>query len=516
MAIPDTPAYHGSISVDGFLTHMSKPPCSQPHVLFISVDQWPGHLLGCAGHPVIQTPTLDHLARLGTRFTRAYAESPICIPSRRSMMTGLSPKGHGDRSFNPTLRMPNVPSLAQSFRNAGYQANAIGKLHVYPPRDRIGFDDVLLAEEGRPKLGAIDDYEMYLASRGHAGEQFMHGMNNNDYLNRPWHLDEASHVTNWITREAAKTIKRRDPTRPSFWHVSYSHPHPPLAPLQCYLDMYRDMTLDAPWHGEWEKTLKIPALDAVRDYWPVSDNPDTHKQLRQAYYALCTHIDHQLRILWGTLREEDLLQNTVILFTADHGDMLGNFGLWAKRMFYEGSSALPMILIDTAQGQRVQANHVDSRLVGLQDIMPTLLDLAGIDIPASVEGLSMVGAQKRPFLYGECREDAGATRMVHDGQHKLIWYPAGNVVQLFDLARDPQERVDCAAQASYQPIRQHLESILISQLYGDDLNWVTDGQLRGFAATTAPFKADRGMSGQRGLHFPTPPLDPLGQQVGSP
>jgi arylsulfatase A-like enzyme len=185
-------------------------------------------------------------------------------------------------------------------------------------------------------------------------------------------------------------------------------------------------------------------------------------------------------------------------------------------MFYEGASALPMILIDTAQGQRVPANHVDSRLVGLQDIMPTLLDLAGIAIPSSVEGLSMVGEHKRPFLYGECREDAGATRMVHDGQHKLIWYPAGNVVQLFDLVRDPKELVDCAAHADYQTIRQQLESILVSQLYGDDLNWVHQGKLQGFAAPTAPFKADRGMSGQRGLHFPTPPLDPLGQQVGSP
>ena len=126
-------------------TSMSNSTRAQPHVLFISVDQWPGHLLGCAGHPVIQTPTLDHLARLGTRYTRAYAESPICIPSRRSMMTGLSPKGHGDRSFKPTLRMPKVPLLAQSFRDAGYQAYAVGKLHVYPPRDRIGFDDVLLA-----------------------------------------------------------------------------------------------------------------------------------------------------------------------------------------------------------------------------------------------------------------------------------------------------------------------------------------------------------------------------------
>ena len=495
---------------------MPKDHTSAPNVLFVSVDQWPGHLMGCAGHPVIQTPTLDHMAKLGTRYNRAYAESPICIPSRRSMMTGLSPRGHGDRSFNPTLPLKNLPLLAQSFRSAGYQSVAIGKLHVYPPRDRIGFDDVLLAEEGRPKLGAIDDYEMFLASQGHAGEQFMHGMNNNDYLNRPWHLDEASHVTNWITREAAKTIKRRDPTRPAFWHVSYTHPHPPLAPLQCYLDMYRDISIDSAVHADWEKSKHIPALDAVRSYWPVGENSDKHKQLRQAYYALCTHIDHQLRIILGTLREEDLLDDTIILFSADHGDMLGDFGLWAKRLFYEGSSAVPMILIDRANSRRVKADHIDSRLVGLQDIMPTLLDLAGIDVPSSVEGLSMIQPKQRKYLFGECREDSGATRMVHDGRHKLIWYPAGNVFQLFDLDKDPREQVDCIDAAEYAGTQKVLKEMMVSQLHGVDLAWQKDGQLIGFAPPQQTFKADRAMSGQRGLHFPTPPLDPLGKQVGSP
>ena len=495
---------------------MSKDQIPQPNVLFISVDQWPGYLLGCAGHPVIQTPTIDHLAKLGTRFSNAYAESPICIPSRRSMMTGQSPKGHGDRSFNPTLRMPQKNLLAQTFRDSGYQSVAIGKLHVYPPRDRIGFDDVLLAEEGRPKLGAIDDYEMYLAAQGHPGEQFLHGMNNNDYLNRPWHLDEECHVTNWITREAARTIKRRDPTRPSFWHVSYTHPHPPLAPLKCYLDMYRDIAIDSPIHADWEKTKKISALDAVRSYWPVGENPDTHKQLRQAFYALCTHIDHQIRIILGTLREEDLLDNTIILFTSDHGDMLGDFGLWAKRMFYQGSSAIPMILIDTAHGRKIRANHIDTRLVGLQDIMPTLLDLAGIAVPSTVEGLSMANNQTRSFLYGECREDSGATRMLHDGRHKLIWYPGGNVFQLFDLELDPRERVDLADHPDYQTTLLKLQDLLVQNLHGIDLTWVKDGKLIGFVPSTSEFKADRAMSGQRGLHFPSPPLDPAGKQVGSP
>ena len=113
-----------------------------PNVLFVTVDQWPASLLGSAGHPVVETPTLDQLARVGTSYTRAYAECPICIPARRSMMTGTSPRRHGDREFQPALPMPrDLPTLAQSFRDGGYQAAAIGKLHVYPSRDRIGFDD---------------------------------------------------------------------------------------------------------------------------------------------------------------------------------------------------------------------------------------------------------------------------------------------------------------------------------------------------------------------------------------
>jgi arylsulfatase A-like enzyme len=280
--------------------------------------------------------------------------------------------------------------------------------------------------------------------------------------------------------------------------------------------MYRDISIDSAVHADWEKSKHIPALDAVRSYWPVGENPDKHKQLRQAYYALCTHIDHQLRIILGTLREEDLLDDTIILFSADHGDMLGDFGLWAKRLFYEGSSAVPMILIDRANSRRVLADHIDSRLVGLQDIMPTLLDLAGIDIPASVEGLSMIQPKQRKYLFGECREDSGATRMVHDGRHKLIWYPAGNVFQLFDLDKDPREQVDCIDAAEYAGTQKVLKEMMVSQLHGVDLAWQKDGQLIGFAPPQQTFKADRAMSGQRGLHFPTPPLDPLGKQVGSP
>ena len=120
-----------------------------PNVLLVIVDQWSGTSLGALGHATIETPTIDQLARNGVLFTHAYSESPICIPARRSLYTGLSPRSHGDRVFRKSGRMPDAPTIAQCFSDAGYQAYCVGKLHVFPERDRIGYHDVLLSE-GRP------------------------------------------------------------------------------------------------------------------------------------------------------------------------------------------------------------------------------------------------------------------------------------------------------------------------------------------------------------------------------
>jgi len=486
-------------------------PAARPNVLFITVDQWPAHHLGIAGHPVIETPTLDQLARVGTRFTQAYAECPICIPARRSMMTGTSPRRHGDRSFDPAARMPaHLPTLAQCFREGGYQTFAIGKLHVYPQRDRIGFDDALLAEEGRGHLGGVDDYELFLVDKGYPGQQFMHGMSNNEYAWRTWHLPEELHVTNWITWAAARAFRRRDPTRPALWHVSYTHPHPPIVPLASYFERYRAREVDAPILAEWARdpaSLPHPVRTA-RTYWEEL-KPERLADTRRAVYALCTHIDHQLRILIGTLREEGLLDDLIILVAGDHGDMLGDNGLYAKRLMYEGSAKVPMILVDAHRPAGRPVAQVDDRLVGLQDVMPTLLDLAGLPVPDSCEGLSMVGEARRETLYGESLTGIKASRMLRDGRYKLIWYPAGNRLQLFDLERDPREMRDLSGEPSLHEVRDRLEQALIGCLYGEDLDWVRDGRLAGLPEPPFEMKPNRELSGQRGLHFPpVPPADP--------
>ncbi|MBP87504.1 MAG: arylsulfatase [Planctomycetaceae bacterium] len=477
-----------------------------PHVLLITADHWPGSLLGAAGHPVIQTPTLDQLARSGTRFANAYSECPVCIPARRTLLTGTCPRTHGDRTFQPELTMPDVPTLAEAFNDAGYQTYAVGKLHVYPPRARVGFDDVILSEEGRPQYGPTDDYEIYLGEQGLVGQQFLHGMSNNDYVSRPWHLAEEHHVTNWTSREMARMIQRRDPIRPGFWFLSYTHPHPPMVPPQCYLDIYRDVDPGHPSQGTWRSQPdEMPARMNNRLIDSERYDAKFIRQARRAFYALCTHIDHQIRVVIGTLREEGLLDNTVILFTADHGDMLGDHGLWSKRMFYDSSACVPMIVVGASGSEQVPCRTTNDRLVSWQDIMPTLLDLAGVAIPETVDGESMFSDQTREALYGEYGEGAEATRMIRDSRHKLIYYAYGNRLQLFDLKEDPQELDDLSRSADHANVKARLTELLVSQMYGSDSDLLRDGELVGVPVDTERSAPDRTLSLQRGRHWPVPP-----------
>ena len=466
----------------------------RPNVLFITTDHWPGSLMEAENHPCILTPTLNGLCREGTRYTQAYAECPVCVPARRTIMTGLSPYGHGMRR-NDSMPMPPVPTLAQCFRDNGYQAYAVGKLHVQPQRQRLGFDEVLLDEEGRAQEGlGPDDYELFLADHGHAGERFAGGMNNNEYCWRPWHLEERLHSTTWAATQMARTIRRRDPTRPGFWSLSFSPPHPPLTPPRDYLDIYRDADIPDPIIGDWVgDRYSAKELRRIRD-------------IRRAFYALCTHIDHQIRVVIGTLREEGLIDNTILCFTADHGDMLGNQHRFAKRVYYEDSARIPMILWGAKGDDRVVRGRSDDRLVGQADIMPTLLDLAGLPIPEHVEGCSMVGETRHDFIFGEHGEAGDGSRMIRTQDHKLIYWPRQNSCQLFDMRQDPEECHDLAEDPTHAAVKQELEAILVRELERTQSVWLKDGRLVGAPEAPPTTYTNRGLSGQRGLHFPPPPI----------
>jgi len=197
--------------------------------------------------------------------------------------------------------------------------------------------------------------------------------------------------------------------------------------------MYDDAGLPMPAVAEWAQRFEDwPYALRARYYHNLQLSERDVRRALRGFYAQCTYIDHQLRLLIGVLREEGELENTILMFTSDHGDMLGQHRLWAKPPLYDGAAAVPLILVPTADEQRVGHHQVDDRLACLRDVMPKLIDLCGVEAPNTVEGQSLVGDARRASLYTEVFESDLAIRMVRDEQYKLICYPVGNRVQLFD------------------------------------------------------------------------------------
>ena len=472
---------------------------AKKNVLMISADQWPGTFLRCAGKTDLMTPTLDYLAENGIWFENCYSDCPVCIPARRSLMTGMTPKSHGDRVYSDRMKMPDAPTLAQVFRENGYQTMAVGKLHVYPQRDRIGFEDVILTEEGRYELGCVDDYQIWLGENGYTGHEFLHGMGNNTYYTRTWHLDERSHPTNWVTMEMMKQIKRKDPTRPFFFYCSYQFPHPPLVPLPAFLEMYQEDELEKLQGEDWLDNS--PVFKALCE--GASEYSEKERiRARRAFFAQCTHIDYQIRLLIGTLRESKMLEDTILVFVSDHGDMLFRHNMVGKRLFYEESAKVPLIF----SGNPVMKwkGKVEKKLAQLEDVMPTLLDLCGLPIPDTSEGISLISQQEHPYLYGEIGEGEKASRMIRWENYKLIYYPCGNKFQLFDLKKDLAETHDCVGEQEYQAVLARMKQYLKENFYGCDLKWLKETQFCGFEPKEVYKKADFGLYNQRGYHWPTP------------
>ena len=184
--------------------------------------------------------------------------------------------------------------------------------------------------------------------------------------------------------------------------------------------------------------------------------------------------------------------------------MLGNHGMVAKRIFYESSANIPMILMPNKGNPRLTDGTIEDRLVGFADVMPTLLDLCGVDIPDTVDGTSMLG-DRRDHIYGECGEDNHATRMIRDCRYKLIYYPVGNHFQLFDLENDPHEMTDLVAGPRHADIFARLQSLLRSEIYGGDLDWLDGETFVGKPDKPYHWAPHRSLNSQRGDGWPPSP-----------
>lgn len=462
-----------------------------PNILLITCDQLRGDCLGVEGHPVVETPNLDSLATGGVRFSRAYSAVSSCIAARAGIFTGLTPRSHGRVGYEDCVPWTYDVTLPGELAKAGYQTQGVGKMHVYPCRSLMGFHNVVLHDgflhaerDRRKRIELTDDYLPWLRERAGADVDYIDtGLECNSWVARPWHLDENLHPTNWVVTKSAEFLNRRDPRKPFFLWMSFVRPHAPLDPPQAYWDMYRGAEIPPRIVGDWAKTFPEDAVvDASDSEGHLDDR--AYERARRAYYALVTHIDHQIGRFLQCLVEHNVAKNTVILFTSDHGDLLGDHNLLRKALPYEGSTRVPLVMYaPPGLDMGLERGGVVDRPVELRDIMPTCIDVAGAEIPESVEGASLLPLGRgrdlkwREYVHGEHARQGGSAHYLTDGAEKYLWFSDTGAERLFDLGADPNELHDLSGDAAHNVRLEHWRSALTRELAGREEGFSDAGKL---------------------------------------
>ena len=432
----------------------------RPNLILLMTDQHRGDCLGCDGHPAVETPYLDELAEGGARFPHAYTSVPSCTPARAGLLTGMDQWNHGRLTMTGGDAHEYPATLPGELTKAGYHTRGVGKMHFAPQRKLHGFHDIILDESARRTGDFISDYHTWFDAHKEGGYGYRdHSVEWNSWMARPTHLPEHLHPTYWTASEGIRFLQQRDPTKPFFLWMSFARPHSPYDAPQTYYDMYIDNP-DIPRApvGEWAAKFDRPIADVNAPRTRRSDREIHHA--RAGYYGNITFIDHQIGRFLYELRRYDphTLANTFIMFCADHGDMMGDHHHWRKTYAYEGSARIPMLMkYPTAWTH--EKGQVFDQPVELRDIMPTLLDAAGVDIPDSVDGRSLLDLARggaddwREFVQGEHTVSYGneyGMQYVTDGHEKYIWYHHTGNEQFFDLDSDPEECHDLAGQPDHQ------------------------------------------------------------------
>ena len=479
----------------------------KPNIVLICVDQMRRDCVGANGNPHIETPTLDTMKKRGCTFINAYSAVPSCIPARAALLTGLSQESHGRVGYRDGVTWNYPHTLAGEFAKAGYHTQCIGKMHVSPARNLLGFHNVLLNDgymhHGRSyKCDTFDnfygcnDYLYWLKKqKGIDTDIIDDGMEVNSWVSRPYIYEEKYHHTNWTVSESIDFLRRRDPEKPFFLMTSFVAPHPPYTPPQVYYDMYINEELPEPIIGDWAETEDPEGEGLVYNTDRGKVQPKALKRAKAAYYASITHIDHQIARLLQAVFEYRELDNTVFLFVSDHGEMLGDHNLFRKFLPYEGSSGIPLIIYDPGNNLNIKQNQSINALVELRDIMPTLLDIAGLPIPDSLDGKSLVPIMRgeassvREHLHGEHTGAPGekglGNQFIVTPEDKYIWFTQTGREQYFDLTKDPLELENQINNPAYQERISYLRKLLIQQLKDREEGY-SDGERLHAGCTQTP------------------------------
>jgi len=458
---------------------------TRPNILLLMTDQMRGDCLGIAGHPDVKTPHLDDLAAGGVLYSNAYSACPSCIPARATLFTGMNQRHTGRVGYQDLVPWRYEHTLAGELSKAGYYTHCVGKMHVHPLRSLMGFHNVRLHDGElqayrRPDTPryedqhTADDYFWWLQQQGICQDANDSGLDCNSWVARPWPYEEKYHPTNWVAMECLDFLRRRDREKPFFLMASFHRPHAPMDPPQCYLDMYKGCALAPPHWGDWndEDRARRDGRCIIADHGTC--DPDYVQKMRQSYYGSITHIDHQIGRILRVMANEGLMENTVVIFLSDHGEMLGDHLMFRKSKPYQGSIHVPMFL-SGPERYIGKGRRVCDDLVELRDVMPTLLELAGAPVPETVDGSSMLHTVEREYLHGEHTHGMDSMHFIVTKTDKYVWYSQTGTERYFDLTRDPNEAHDAIGDLENAERIPKLRALLVRELTGREEGY-TDGE----------------------------------------
>jgi choline-sulfatase len=460
-----------------------------PNLLVIVSDEHDGALLGAAGHPHVQTPNLDRLAATGTLFQRAYCAGPVCVPSRLSLLTGRYPHQVGAWDNGSALDS-DIPTWGHHLGRAGYETVICGRTHFNGPDRLHGFD--------RRYLEDLPFWHSPVASFGNRSPQTRRTRQHVSFTSASEDVadpltrrhdtydaevaehairflqDNASHLSgaSASSSSGAGSASGSAPgeassaDRPWLLYCGLIHPHFPLVAPREVLQRYDPADVILPPTWDEDPATQHPVIRQLR-HALGNDVPLTEDAVRRAiaaYWSLVTLVDQRIGTILGALDTSPFRDNTVVLYTSDHGDMAGHHGMWQKHCFYEPSVRVPLILRLPDSFQSVQTPALPPLVeenVSLVDVLPTLLDLAGAPIPEELPGHTLLDPQPNRPVFSEMHEgmlDAGF--MLKRGPYKYVCY-AGGPPQLFHTHQDPLEQRDLAQNPTYTALLADLHAALL-------------------------------------------------------
>jgi len=416
-----------------------------PNVLFVTTDHLRADLLGCAGDPVMQTPEIDALAQHSVRLTDHFAQNPVCHPSRASMMTGRYPCHHGVRwNFNDLSE--NEITLLEHFKRNGYTTATIGKYHLDQRRFRAAIDHHEAASIRN--MNPDNPFVQYVRSRGH---EYRTGFDLPRFRERLGAVPqpdqpEDCHLDAYVGRKTCEYLKRLDGGQPFFLWLGFYGPHHPYVPSGRFATMY-DPDEVPPFHRSEDDLRKKPVeyrlyrqAEAHKYFGFAEASERTFREMKAAYYGMVSQIDWQLGLVLETLREQGLADDTVVVFTSDHGECCGDHGMPAKAPFLLDCMLHVPCIIHAPGGRQ---GRECSELTESVDLYPTICRLAGLDVPECVQGRDLSALvtgdasnyRPREAVYAEAVDK----RCLRTREWKLIHYPNKPYGELYHLAEDPHE-----------------------------------------------------------------------------